>query len=49
VGSVSDSIEALRVSNSNFAQHLSVELNVSFFAAVDELAVSYSSLPTSSA
>jgi len=44
-GSLNDSIEALWVGNSDFAQDFSVQLNVGFFAAVDELAVSYAPLP----
>jgi hypothetical protein len=47
--SFKDSIEAGRVRYGDFAQHLSVKLNISFFTAVDELAVSYSPLSTGGA
>jgi len=43
-GSGNDSIEALWVGNSDFAEHFSVQSNVSFFAAIDEPAVSYAAL-----
>jgi hypothetical protein len=48
-GRLNDSIEAIWVSYSNFTQHFTVQLNVGFFAAVDELAVPYAPLPTGSA
>jgi len=47
-GSLNDIIEALWVSYGNFTQHLTVQLNVGFFAAIDELTVSYASLPAGS-
>jgi len=44
-GSLDDGVEAFGVGYSNFAQHFPVQGDVGFFTAVDELAVSYASLP----
>lgn len=41
-------VKAGGVFNGNFAQHLAVKLNICFFAAADELAVSYPPLPAGS-
>jgi hypothetical protein len=41
-----DGIETVRVGNGDFAQHFTVQLNVCFLAAVDELAVPYATLST---
>jgi hypothetical protein len=44
-GSINDGVKTFRVCYGDFAQHLPVQDNVGLFAAVDKLAVSYSSLP----
>jgi hypothetical protein len=44
LGGFNNSIECVWVSNGDFAEQFSVELNIGLFTAVDELAVSYTSL-----
>ena len=46
LGSLNYGVETIRVGNSDFAQHFSVQPNIGFFAGVDELTVSYTPLPT---
>ncbi len=38
--------KAVRVGDGNFAEHLAVQLDIGFFAGIDELAVPDTSLPT---
>jgi hypothetical protein len=44
-GSLNNSIESLWVGYGNFTQHLAVQLNIRFFAAVDKFTVPYTTLP----
>jgi hypothetical protein len=45
-GGLDNSVKSLRVGYGDFAQHFAIQLDVGFFAAVDELAVSNVPLPT---
>jgi len=48
-GSFDDGIKTGWIADSNFAEHLAVQLDVDFFAGIDELAVPDTALPTGGA